>query len=670
MTSLLNDYDVSDVSHEIIQEMTDGIIVTTMDGKILYKDEQLKPLFIQNGTTTSNAFFDQLLPGVSEIFHQHHLRIKEGQASATFDVKSPESKGKLYKVKAFLKSEKVTYVFWDKTLEGNVRSAFEDNYKSIQLMYDMATDVIEEQNPKKLLDLLFDRLAEELNLDTYFNYLIDPDRGKMRLTNYKGIPGHTAEEMEWLTMGQAVCGTVAQQKQSMIVEGVQQSPSPLVGLIRSLGISCYACYPLVSFGEIIGTLSFGSLSRRSFTSKELDMLEQLALHVSKSMERWQLLKELKETNVNRQKLNQQLMVQQERLANIFEGAIDGIMITDQRFKMIEINKAGAELLGIQDEGLLPLYYKKFIAEDHQNLVLDYAAELEETGQVIGEINVQRLDGKERIFGFSGVHSINPNQNLIMFRDITRQKLIEKKIIEAKQEAVNANNVKTDFLLQMSHDFRTPLNTVIGYSELLEPGMERAMTEKETYRIRKIGDAGRELLDKVNHVLTHTRKEFEHRRLSEPCFLATTVMNKVYHHLAPEAEALKVNFILSFESIEDVLVCGEEEVLFLSLKELVRNSIKHNGMGGVAALTGYERDGRIFIEIRDKGKGISCDIVEQIHHLRGQKEVRKEAMRDLGLGLSLALRMLKELNADLSMESVVDEGTSITVSLPIHSSGSA
>lgn len=185
-------------------------------------------------------------------------------------------------------------VFQDVTNLKQVEKALSLGYNRLQLLFDTANNLLSSQQPVALIDSVFRKLAEQIGLDVYFNYLIEDNSQGMRLASYRGISQELATEIEWLEFGQAVCGTVAQEQRPMAVENVQQSTDSKVELIRSLGITAYYCYPLIAQGQLLGTLSFGSRSRTHFSENQKGMMQAVCDQIAIAMERSSLIASLQQ----------------------------------------------------------------------------------------------------------------------------------------------------------------------------------------------------------------------------------------------------------------------------------------------------------------------------------------------------------------------------------------
>ncbi|MDF5706430.1 MAG: ATP-binding protein [Nostoc sp. S4] len=194
-------------------------------------------------------------------------------------------------------------VFQDISNLKHAEKALSIGYQRLKLLFDTANDLLSSQQPMVLIDSVFRKLSEQIGLDVYFNYLV-AENGVMRLQSNTGISPELADKIQWLAFGQAVCGTVAQQRHPIAVENVQQSTDPKTELIRSLGISAYYCYPLIAQGRLLGTLSFGSRTRLSFTENQKGMMQAVCDQIAIAMERASLIASLQQQTEQLQQANQ------------------------------------------------------------------------------------------------------------------------------------------------------------------------------------------------------------------------------------------------------------------------------------------------------------------------------------------------------------------------------
>ncbi|MBW4610152.1 MAG: PAS domain S-box protein [Hassallia sp. WJT32-NPBG1] len=198
------------------------------------------------------------------------------------------------------------FMFQDITKLKRVENALSLGYKRLQLLFGTASDLLSSEQPVILLDSLFKKLAEQIRLDAYFNYLVEENKPVLRLSSYSGISEELAKDIEWLEFGQAVCGTVAMESRAIALENVQQSTDVKTELIRAVGITAYYAYPLIAQGRVLGTLSFASRSKNSFTQNEIGMMQAVCDQIAIAMERASLITSLQQqtlqlTEANRMK---------------------------------------------------------------------------------------------------------------------------------------------------------------------------------------------------------------------------------------------------------------------------------------------------------------------------------------------------------------------------------
>jgi PAS domain S-box-containing protein len=179
-------------------------------------------------------------------------------------------------------------------------SDLQQSNERLRLLSGIASDLLLHEQPKDLIDRLFKQLSAHFQLEVYFNYLIEGDR--LRLQSYAGMPEQIANSIEWLALGESVSGAVA--LLPLVLENVQCSTNPLADFIRTRGITAYVCYPLLSQGQLLGTLAFGTTRWTCFDSVELAMLQTVCKQVATALERSRLITELQQqaeelTRVNR-----------------------------------------------------------------------------------------------------------------------------------------------------------------------------------------------------------------------------------------------------------------------------------------------------------------------------------------------------------------------------------
>jgi PAS domain S-box-containing protein len=165
--------------------------------------------------------------------------------------------------------------------------------QELQLLSETSMRLLLHPQPEKQLSPLLNQVASVLGLEFYFNYLVIANGPFLRLNASLGIDESTQETLRVLEFGQAVCGTVAQSGRAIAIEDVQNFDDPCCDVIRDLGIQAYLCHPLIVEDQLIGTLSFGRRSDRSFEPEEINLLRTISDQVAMALHRTRLVADLR-----------------------------------------------------------------------------------------------------------------------------------------------------------------------------------------------------------------------------------------------------------------------------------------------------------------------------------------------------------------------------------------
>jgi PAS domain S-box-containing protein len=176
----------------------------------------------------------------------------------------------------------------DITDRKHAEEALRERSQRLELLHDTTTQLLQTDNPQALVEHLAHQVMNLLDCQAFFNFLLVPEAGRLRLNACAGIPPEEAAKIEWLDLGVSVCGCVAAEGCRIVVEDIQQAPDPRTELVKGYGIRAYACHPLLSTGgKVIGTLSFGTRTRDGFSDDDLALMQTVTNHIALAMERMQ-----------------------------------------------------------------------------------------------------------------------------------------------------------------------------------------------------------------------------------------------------------------------------------------------------------------------------------------------------------------------------------------------
>ena len=243
---------------------------------------------------------------------------------------------------------------------------------------------------------------------------------------------------------------------------------------------------------------------------------------------------------------------------------------------------------------------------------------------------------------------------------------------ALDEARKANEAKSIFLSNMSHDIRTPMNAVIGYTQL---AMQES-TVPETVReyLEKIYSSGQHLLALINDVLEMSRIESGKLELEETRTSLCGVMRDVRDMFLSQMESKQIQFSVHADLAEHRVVYCDRNRLNRVLLNLISNAFKFTPEGGTVevSLRLTEVSGEVGIyelRVRDTGIGMSPEFAERIFDaFERERTSTVTGIQGTGLGMAITRNIVDLMKGTIEIDTAPGEGTEITVRLPLRMAG--
>jgi len=235
----------------------------------------------------------------------------------------------------------------------------------------------------------------------------------------------------------------------------------------------------------------------------------------------------------------------------------------------------------------------------------------------------------------------------------------RELSDATAEADRANQAKSEFLSRMSHELRTPLNAILGFAQLLEMD---ALSARQDESVDQILRAGRHLLGLINEVLEISRIEAGRLQLSlEPVPVAETLREAVAL-IGPSATPLRVS--VGADAIDESLhVLADRQRLQQVLLNLLSNAVKYNRPDGtVRASCERVGDDGLRISVTDTGRGIAADRLERLFTPFDRLGAEVSAVEGTGLGLALSKALVDAMGGTLYVRSQPGVGSTFCVEL--------
>lgn len=249
-----------------------------------------------------------------------------------------------------------------------------------------------------------------------------------------------------------------------------------------------------------------------------------------------------------------------------------------------------------------------------------------------------------------------------YEDITLLKQAQQELLKAKEAAEAASKAKDEFLAVMSHEMRTPLNPILGFSDLLRQTIK---SNPEAEYIETIINAGNRQLHLIDDILEYMRINSGQVTPSPEPFHIADLCELAVHDAHSTASHLQLHFESHIP--EDVIVETDHMMLRRILDNLLNNACKytHEGSITLSLNRSVTQSGAITIAITDTGIGINAQSQEQLFDAFSQADSSYTRNHEgLGLGLAICKKLLNILGGTISVESQVDHGSTFTVELPV------
>lgn len=241
---------------------------------------------------------------------------------------------------------------------------------------------------------------------------------------------------------------------------------------------------------------------------------------------------------------------------------------------------------------------------------------------------------------------------------------ERTLQEMARAALQATSAKSDFLARMSHDFRTPLNAILGFAEMLESQAYGAHSEARTVEYaRYIAESGRHLLDLVNNVLSLTRIESGRYELKRVWLDLGEVLPPMLRLVAGAAakKAIRVTMTLNHGGR---LLLADPTALKQMIVNLLSNAVKFTPEGGRIELVASLSDREMHIGVRDNGIGMSAADINVALSPFGQIRRSHDVSQDgSGLGLPIVKSLVECHGGRFLLLSRLDHGTQAILAFP-------
>lgn len=366
-----------------------------------------------------------------------------------------------------------------------------------------------------------------------------------------------------------------------------------------------------------------------------------------------------------------------RLINNIDNAT-GLFVADQNGKLITANNAFFELSGYAREEIIRNTRKEQIYPNSIDQVTRSTQDIFQFGFANWEVNFITKKGMERDWTIDGI-KIYDNRYLGIVHDISDQKMIINELVnhqkllrssneeaeKAKKTAELANKTKSEFIANISHEIKNPMNAILGFADLLYRELEN---EKQLKMLDAIRNSGNTLMVILNDILDISKIEAGKMNLEYEPVLLNNILFHIENMFSEKIKQKGLAFCVERDPDDSLELIIDEVRLRQILINLISNAIKFTDNGHICIALHMENlsDNRINITfiVEDTGIGINGKdqklIFDTFHQAKGQSAKKYGGT---GLGLSITKQLVEMMGGTISVISEVGTGSIFKIYLP-------
>ena len=385
--------------------------------------------------------------------------------------------------------------------------------------------------------------------------------------------------------------------------------------------------------------------------------------------------ELEVQNEELQRIRLQLDAERASYVELYDNAPIAYLSLSRSGIILKANLTLANMLNADRGAMINEHINRFILKDDQDDYYRHLRLLDE-GRLNKSCNLRMVSQEGRSFCAHIETTIVPcaadvTQYRVTLTDVSdymalHQILQEKnlQLDKALKTANKANRVKSEFLSRMSHELRSPLNAILGFSQLMASETTSLPTADQKFRIDQIQKAGWYLLGLITEILDLSLIESGNMNVQKESICLSDILSDCIGMIAPTAMLNHIS--LSTEPLDrHCFVLGDKVRLTQAILNLLSNGVKYNRPGGTLRLSfAIVAEGCLRIEVRDSGVGLSADKLAQLFQPFNRLGREHGDIEGTGIGLAVSKHLIETMGGTIGAESEVGVGSMFWIEIKL------
>lgn len=429
------------------------------------------------------------------------------------------------------------------------------------------------------------------------------------------------------------------------------------------GYGSVAIIPIKTKNEIIGILQINEKKINAFSENTIISFEGICLNIGNALMRKQSEDELLKAVEN-------LRNSKDFAENLINTANVMVVGLDNNGRVNIFNRASEQLTGYDRNEIIGKNWFKdllILPKDELNFVHEVFDKLlnndENTSEFENSIITKHGEIKYILWQNNEVRENGEIVGIISFGlDITERKISEEKLIKAKERAEESDKLKLEFLGNMSHDLRTPMNAIIGFSDLLKSN-NLNKNERNDY-INTIIENGKFLMALIDDIIDISKIDAGALKVEKSDFELNKLFEDIRMTFFKQVKDKKIDIILNIDINKNIIVNTDKYRLKQILTNLISNAIKFTKNGYIKFGYNLISNEQLIIYVEDTGIGIEKNYQKIIFNKFKQLDENKNKFKGAGLGLSISKSLIELLGfKEIKLISEVGKGSKFYFQTP-------
>lgn len=348
----------------------------------------------------------------------------------------------------------------------------------------------------------------------------------------------------------------------------------------------------------------------------------------------------------------QLMNEKNKSIAIVKSISDPLVVLNTDYKFMLLNHAFEKFFNINEDEVI---YKHFLEIIHNKDLYNHISSVFKVGEEVSHSKIIQLNFNESEYFFNVICTLvkdmygNTTGIVILFQNVTELKLLEK--------------MKANFISTISHEFKTPLTSIMIGTSLIVDENIGILNEKQKNIINTISDDGERLSELVTNLLQLSRIESDNEMYDFKACSIVGIIDTCVKNFYDRAEVNEVNLYYAADETLPRIKADNEKIVWV-INNLISNAMKYTNAGDEIFISAKVKHDEMYISVKDTGVGIPEAYIEKIFDKFVQVIGSDSEARGSGLGLTISKEIVEAHHGTIWCESEVDAGSTFTFTIPL------